>query len=77
MTPLPGPVQTRRRVCVIRQHYVPQDTRVARAVAALAAAGCEVDVICLRNRDEPRLERDGRVRIWRVPLRHPRGAAAA
>ena len=76
MSPRPSPVQTRRRVCVIRQHYVPQDSRVARAVTTLAAAGCEVDVICLRNRDEPRLERDGQVRIWRVPLRHPRGRGA-
>jgi glycosyltransferase involved in cell wall biosynthesis len=76
MSQQPSPSQSRGRVCVIRQHYVPQDTRVARAVAALAASGCDVDVICLRNRGEPRLERDGRVLIWRVPLRHPRGRGA-
>jgi len=76
MSPWPSPSRDPARVCVIRQHYVPQDTRVARAVAALAAAGCQVDVICLRNRGEPRLERDGRVLIWRVPLRHPRGRGA-
>ena len=76
MSRQPSPSQSRGRVCVIRQHYVPQDTRVARAVAALAASGCDVDVICLRNRGEPRLERDGRVLIWRVPLRHPRGRGA-
>jgi glycosyltransferase involved in cell wall biosynthesis len=76
MSPWPSPSLDPARVCVIRQHYVPQDTRVARAVAALAACGCQVDVICLRNRGEPRLERDGRVLIWRVPLRHPRGRGA-
>ena len=64
------------RVCVIRQHYVPRDTRVAREVAALAASGCQVDVICLRQRGEPRLQRDGRVVIRRLPLRHVRGAGA-
>lgn len=76
MSQQPSPSRPRGRVCVIRQHYVPQDTRVARAVAALAASGCDVDVICLRKRGEPRLERDGRVLIWRVPLRHPRGRGA-
>jgi glycosyltransferase involved in cell wall biosynthesis len=60
------------RICVLRQHYVPQDTRVAREVAALAAFGYEVDVICLRKQGEPRLERDGRVTVRRLPLRHTR-----
>jgi glycosyltransferase involved in cell wall biosynthesis len=76
MSPRPRPRQATARVCVIRQHYVPQDTRVAREVAALAAHDCHVDVICLRNRGEPRVERDGRVVIRRVPLRHPRGRGA-
>jgi glycosyltransferase involved in cell wall biosynthesis len=61
------------RVCVVRQHYVPKDTRVAREVAALAALGHEVDVICLRDRGEPLFVDDAGVRIWRVPLRHTRG----
>lgn len=60
------------RICVLRQHYVPQDTRVAREVTALAASGYEVDVICLRNQGEPGLERDGRVTVRRLPLRHTR-----
>ena len=60
------------RICVIRQHYVPQDTRVAREVAVLVESGYEVDVICLRERGEPRLERDGGVTVRRLPLRHTR-----
>jgi glycosyltransferase involved in cell wall biosynthesis len=64
------------RVCVIREHYVPQDSRVAREIAALAALGHEVDVICLRDRGQPRTERGPGVRIWRVPLRHSRGRRA-
>jgi glycosyltransferase involved in cell wall biosynthesis len=63
------------RICVIRQHYVPLDPRVAREVAALAASGHEVDVICLRGQGEPSLQRDGRVTIRRLPLRHMRGGA--
>src|SRR5947199_3907434 len=64
------------RVCVIREHYVPQDSRVAREVAALVALGHHVDVICLRDRGQPRVERDPGVTIWRVPLRHSRGRQA-
>jgi glycosyltransferase involved in cell wall biosynthesis len=61
------------RICVIRQHYVPLDPRVAREVAALVSFGHEVDVICLRKQGEPRLQRDGQVTVRRLPLRHTRG----
>ncbi|GLZ48223.1 glycosyl transferase [Actinomycetospora sp. NBRC 106375] len=58
---------------MVRQHYVPQDSRVARAVEALAATGAEVDVWCLRAPGQPRRERSGRVTVHRLPLRHRRG----
>jgi glycosyltransferase involved in cell wall biosynthesis len=64
------------RVCVIREHYVPQDSRVAREIAALAALGHQVDVICLRDRGQPGVERGPGVTLWRVPLRHSRGRQA-
>ena len=64
----------RPRVAVVRQHYVPQDSRVTRAVDALAAAGAEVDVWCLRGPGQPRRERRGRVTVRRLPLRHRRGS---
>ncbi len=57
-------------MCVVRQHYVPRDSRVARAVHALVARGFDVDVLCLRAPGEPVRERHGRVRIHRLPLRH-------
>jgi glycosyltransferase involved in cell wall biosynthesis len=60
------------RICVIRQHYVPQDTRVLREVTALVRDGHEVDVICVRKPGEPRRERRGRVTIRRLAV--PRGA---
>jgi glycosyltransferase involved in cell wall biosynthesis len=54
-------------VCVIRQQ-VAWSPRVAREVAALAEAGHDVDFICLRKPGEPRRERCGRVRVWRLSV---------
>lgn len=56
------------RVCVVRQHHVPQDTRVLREVTALADAGHEVDLLCVRRPGEARREQLGRVRIRRVAI---------
>jgi glycosyltransferase involved in cell wall biosynthesis len=64
------------RACVVREHYVPQDSRVAREVEALAALGHHVDVICLRNEHQPPIERLPGVTVWRLPLRHSRGRRA-
>ncbi|NJC71276.1 glycosyltransferase family 4 protein [Planosporangium thailandense] len=61
---------------MVREHYVPQDSRVAREVDALAALGCHVDVICLRDDDQPGIERRPGVTVWRLPLRHSRGRRA-
>lgn len=54
------------RLCVVRQHYVPQDTRVLREMEALADAGYEVDVLCVRKAGEPARERLGPIRIRRL-----------
>ncbi len=64
------------RVCVVRQHYVPRDTRVARAVGALTEAGFTVDVVCLRAPGEPAREELGLLRIHRLPLRHRQSGGA-
>ncbi|NMO90388.1 glycosyltransferase [Actinomycetospora sp. TBRC 11914] len=64
------------RVCVVRQHYVPRDTRVARAVGALTEAGFAVDVVCLRAPGEPAREELGLLRMHRLPLRHRQGGGA-
>jgi glycosyltransferase involved in cell wall biosynthesis len=61
---------------MVREHYVPQDSRVAREVDALAALGHHVDVICLRDEHQPRIERRPGVTVWRLPLRHSRGRRA-
>lgn len=60
-------------VCVVRGHYVPQDSRVAREVGALVALGHHVDVICLRAPHQPPVERHPGMTVWRLPLRHSRG----
>lgn len=59
----------RARIGVIRQHYVPQDTRVLREVTALVDDGHEVDLICLRKPGEPARERHGRLTIRRLAVR--------
>jgi glycosyltransferase involved in cell wall biosynthesis len=64
------------RVCVVRQHHVPQDTRVLREVTALADAGYDVDVLCVRKPGEPAREQQGRIRIRRLTVPARVGGAA-
>jgi glycosyltransferase involved in cell wall biosynthesis len=64
------------RVCLVRQYYVPLDTRVLREAEALAARGHEVDVLCLRDKDEPSHERRGGLNVYRIPLPRKRGGSA-
>jgi glycosyltransferase involved in cell wall biosynthesis len=56
------------RVCVIRQGFYPLDTRVRREVHALAGAGHEVDVICVRRAGQRRQERRSGITAYRLPL---------
>jgi glycosyltransferase involved in cell wall biosynthesis len=64
------------RVCVVRQHYVPRDSRVARELSELNAAGHQIDVICLRDVGQPIIEMREGARYWRIPLRHSVGSSA-
>jgi glycosyltransferase involved in cell wall biosynthesis len=64
------------RVCVIRHGFYPLDTRVRREVTALAAAGHEVDVICVRRPGQRWYERAGRLTVYRLPLSHRRADGA-
>lgn len=61
---------------MVRQGYFPFDPRVRREVAALAGAGHEVDVVCLRAPGERRFERDGPVTVRRLPPRRRRSGPA-
>jgi glycosyltransferase involved in cell wall biosynthesis len=63
-------------MCVVRQHHVPQDTRVLREVTALADAGYEVDVLCVRRPGEPAREQRGPLRIRRLAVVPARGGGS-
>jgi glycosyltransferase involved in cell wall biosynthesis len=65
------------RIAVVRQGYFEIDPRVQREVNALLHAGHEVDVIALRGRDKPRIERDGALTVRRLRLPRSRAGALA
>jgi glycosyltransferase involved in cell wall biosynthesis len=56
------------RVAIVWQHRIIAETRVGREIGALAEAGHEVDVICLRAPGEARFERRGPVTFRRLSL---------
>ena len=58
----------RGRVAIVVHAHVPGDPRIRRQSDALVDAGYEVDVICLRDADEAPEDRDGPVRIVRLPV---------
>jgi glycosyltransferase involved in cell wall biosynthesis len=60
--------ETPRRVAIVVHAIFPGDPRVHRQADALTEAGFEVDVLCLRQPGEPAEERDGAVRIVRLPV---------
>jgi glycosyltransferase involved in cell wall biosynthesis len=64
------------RVAVLRHGFFPRDLRVYKEVQALAEAGCEVTVICLRKPGEKPVEEDGRVRVYRLPVARRRVSRA-
>ncbi len=53
--------------------YYPADPRPRRAAEALAACGMTVDLICLRESDDPKSESFNGVNIRRVPITRRRG----
>ena len=63
------------RALMVVHSYCPADPRVRREAEALAEAGWEVDVLCLRDRGQAASETVGGVRYLRFPLRRRRGGA--
>jgi glycosyltransferase involved in cell wall biosynthesis len=58
---------------VVHAYYPVGETRVQRQAEALVDRGWEVDVLCLRRPGEPVRERQGGIRVRRLPVRrHPR-----
>lgn len=63
------------RICHIVQSYYPRDPRIRRQAEALAQAGFEVDVVCLRDAKEQARESVNGVNVRRLPLSRRRGSA--
>lgn len=59
---------TARRVAIAVHAVYPGDSRVRRQADALIEAGYEVDIICLRQSGEAAEEREGALRIIRLPV---------
>ncbi|GAB4342182.1 MAG: hypothetical protein Kow0037_29380 [Calditrichia bacterium] len=66
----------KKRVCIIRHYYFPTDPRERKMANALADAGYEVDVICLRKKGERFVEPYRTGKIFRLPLGHRRQTIA-
>jgi glycosyltransferase involved in cell wall biosynthesis len=62
-----------KRILVVRRDAYPKETHVLRNVTTLLEAGFEVELICLKEPDQPYLEHTNHLRIFRVPLEHRRG----
>ena len=73
----PSGVKAIRHCMVVHAYYPLNEPRVQREAQALVQAGAEVDVICLRDRNEAAAQIDQGVRIYRLPVRRDekRGAA--
>ena len=57
-----------RRVAIVVHAIVPGDPRVRRQSDALADAGYEVDILCLRQEGQPVEDRVDRARVIRLPI---------
>lgn len=64
-----------KRICIIRQGYFPDDTRVHRQVLALLEEGHEVHIVCMRDEGERRRESWRGANVYRLPLTHRRRGA--
>lgn len=63
------PALPRHRHCMVVHNYYPVgEPRVQRQTEALVSNGSAVDIICLRHPDEPAVEINGPIRIFRLPV---------
>jgi glycosyltransferase involved in cell wall biosynthesis len=63
------------RVCAVTFDWFPFEPRAFRLIRAAADAGCEVDVVCLRQTHQKYYEVDNGVHIYRVPLSRGHGGS--
>lgn len=73
-----GAARAPRRHCmVVHSDYPLGETRVQREAQALVDHGVEVDIICLRQGDQPAFERFAGANIYRLPVRRDKGRGLA
>ena len=63
-----------KRAAVLLYSFYPSDPRPRRAAEALVESGMNVDLFCLRERDEPLQESINGVKVWRLPIQKKRGS---
>ena len=61
-----------RRILILRRHTYPQETHVLRNITTLLEAGFQVELICLKDKNQPFVEKSGNLNIYRIPLKHKR-----
>ena len=54
------------RVCIMAKYRYPMYSRLQQQTRTLAEAGINVDVICLRSEDQPKVEQLGHITVYRV-----------
>lgn len=67
---------TAPRIALIAHSDYPSEPRTRRMAEALAGAGCQVEVICLRLPGRPAAEEVNGVQVTRLPIAHQQGAGA-
>jgi glycosyltransferase involved in cell wall biosynthesis len=62
-----------KRACLVRHNYYPNDMLVRREATALRDYGFDVEVLCLRGRDQPATEVIDGIQVRRLPLGRAKG----
>ena len=62
------------KLLMVVHSYYPYDPRVRREAEALHDRGIKVDIVCLRDKNEPPRETINGINIYRLPVRRHRGS---
>ncbi|MBI4711796.1 MAG: glycosyltransferase family 4 protein [Planctomycetes bacterium] len=62
------------KVLMLSHSYYPDDPRVRREAEALCERGDHVEIICLRENNERRIEIINRIKVHRLPVKRHRGS---
>ena len=54
------------RVCIMAKYHYPMYSRLKQQARALAEAGMDVDIVCFQSKDQPKVEHQGRITVYRI-----------